>query len=167
MSQAMFTTYSACSLTGIKNGYGKHVDDVHNISRTLYFWWLCEIFYNLSTLFLRLSIAVFMTKLCSKKIHFYILYTTMTLIVGYSIFYFFIVIFQCHPVSYFWNQAMEGANGSCLNEAVIPRATFGHSVLSAMADVVLSVLPGYLVKDLKMNMRTKLSVAVILGLGIM
>lgn len=49
---------------------------------------------------------------------------------------------------------------------IFPDATFAHSAISATADWVLGLLPIFFIWDLKMNHRTKISVAVVLSLGI-
>jgi hypothetical protein len=64
---------------------------------------ITRLFYTLSTLFCRFSIAVFLLRLCVIRIHKIIIYGSMAMILAYSIFYFFLVLFQCWPVSYFWN----------------------------------------------------------------
>ena len=63
-----------------------------------------RIFYTATTVFIRLSIAIFLIRICIKPIYKIIIYTTMVAITGFSIFYFFLVLFQCSPVSFFWNR---------------------------------------------------------------
>jgi len=48
---------------------------------------------------------------------------------------------------------------------MISGSTYTHSALSALGDWTLGTLPIFLVWDLNMNPRTKISVAVILALG--
>lgn len=164
----MFTTFSASALSSVKYGTGRHIQDIpiEEVPRALFFWWLCEIFYNISSLFLRLSISVFLMRICVKRIHFYIIYANIFMIITFAIFYCFLVIFQCSPLSYFWLQA-AGETGKCIDSNIIINATIAQSAIAFIADVVLSILPVFLVKDLKMNTRTKFSVAAILGLGIL
>jgi hypothetical protein len=132
----------------------------------------------------------------------------MIAVILFSIFYFFVVVFQCSPVQFFWTQ-YEGVKGKCVNPHIITGSTYAHSALSASADCksirangflvchatedfqnmeflcsmlveafqdqahtdsssfigTLGTLPIFLVWDLAMNPRTKVSVALILGLG--
>lgn len=163
-----FTTYSACSATGVHYGTGRHITDIplQDIPKALYYWWLCELFYTVTTVFIRLSIAVFLLRICVKPIHKNIVYGALTMVILFSVFYFFLVLFQCTPYSYFWGQ-YEGKKGSCINPAVVPDASIAHSVVSFTADWILGLLPIALIYDLKMNARTKVSVAVLLGLGLL
>ncbi|KAE8452235.1 hypothetical protein EG329_001702 [Mollisiaceae sp. DMI_Dod_QoI] len=163
-----FTTYCACSATGVHYGTGRHVTDIplDDIPRALYYWWLCELFYTVTTVFIRLSIAVFLLRICVKPIHKRIVYGTLAMVIAFSIFYFFLVMFQCSPYNYFWDQ-YKGAKGSCINPAAVPDASIAHSVVSFTADWILGLLPIALIYDLKMNFRTKVSVAVLMGLGLL
>jgi hypothetical protein len=62
-----------------------------------------RIFYTLTTAFIRLSIAIFLVRITFRRLNRVIIYITMTAITAFSIFYFFLILFQCSPVSYFWN----------------------------------------------------------------
>jgi len=87
-------------------------------------------------------------------------------VIAFSIFYFFLIVFQCQPVFYFWTQYL-GHTGKCVNPNVIADSTYAHSAISAVADWTLGILPIFLVWNLKMNPRTKVSVGLILALGAM
>jgi hypothetical protein len=75
------------------------------------------------------------------------------------------MMFQCRPISYFWTRYSSGTSGTCINPIVIVDSTYVHSVLSAVVDWTLGILPIFVVWNLKMNTRTKFSVAFILALG--
>jgi hypothetical protein len=62
-----------------------------------------RLFYALTTVFVRLSIAVFLIRICLKRAYKIIIYMAMVMVTAFSIFYFFLVLFQCSPVSFFWN----------------------------------------------------------------
>ncbi|KAG0651037.1 hypothetical protein D0Z07_2499 [Hyphodiscus hymeniophilus] len=168
VSLIFFSTYAACSLSGIKYGTGRHVDDIPiaDMPKALYFWWLCELFYTITTVFIRLSIAVFLLRIAIKPLHRGIIFGTLGTVIAFSLFYFFLIIFQCHPVSFFWQQ-YAGQKGSCINPAAVPDASIAHSAVSFTADWVLGLLPIFLVYHLQMNLRTKVSVACILSLGLL
>jgi hypothetical protein len=72
--------------------------------------------------------------------------------------------FQCSPPSYFWTKYLDEP-GSCLPVLTIENMTYSHGALSIWSDWTLGILPIFLVWNLNMNPRTKVSVAVILGIG--
>jgi hypothetical protein len=88
----------------------------------------------------------------------------MVAVVIYSTFYFILALLQCQPTSYFWMQ-FAGAEGHCIDKTIFPNATFGHSAVSAAADFILGILPICIIWNLKMNFQTKISVAVVLSMG--
>lgn len=100
-----------------------------------------------------------------KKFQKIIIWVVVSVVTAYSIFYFFIVIFQCRPTSYFWDRFDGLHDGKCVSNGLVAGATYAHSSLSVWADWTLALLPISLVWDLDMNPRTKISVAVILALG--
>ncbi|KAG4430976.1 hypothetical protein IFR05_013536 [Cadophora sp. M221] len=168
VSLILFITYCAFAATGLHYGTGRHFTDIpsKDVPKALYYWFLCEIFYALTTLLIRLSIAVFLLRICMEPLHKKIVYGTSIVMITFTIFYFFLVIFQCKPTSYFWDQ-FEGQQGSCVNVAVIPIASITHSVLSFTADWILGLLPVALIWDLKMNTRTKVSAGILMSLGLL
>lgn len=167
-TQIFFSTYAACSLSGIKYGTGRHIRNipVEDVPKALYFWWLCELFYTITTVFIRLSIAVFLLRIAVKPLHRGIIYGALGMVITFSLFYFFLVIFQCSPVTFFWRQ-YEGEKGVCINPAAVPDASIAHSVISFTADWILGLLPIFLIIHLQMNFRTKASVAGVLSLGLL
>lgn len=164
----MYSTYCAFGLASVHHGVGL---DPALISKAdfpyaVMFWWLAAIFYNPTTLFVRLSISVFMHKICTSRIHKIIIWSTMGVVLAYSIVYFFITLLQCNPPSFFWNK-YRGGRGTCINEDIIPASTIAHSVISGVADWTLGLLPIWLIWGLQMNRRTKISIGILLGLGIL
>ena len=53
------------------------------------------------------------------------------------------------------------------NPKIIVDAFYGYSAISCLADWILGIIPVFLVWNLQMNKRTKLSVAAILAVGAM
>lgn len=137
-----------------------------NIPKALMYWWLCELFYTITTVLLRCSVAVFLLRICENKIQKGIIYCTMLMVILFSTFYFFLAIFQCNPPKYFWDQYIPGGTGSCIAPEIFPDATYAHSAISASADWILGILPIFVIYNLKMNMRTKVSVGFVLSFGL-
>ncbi|KAH8683351.1 hypothetical protein BGZ60DRAFT_217876 [Tricladium varicosporioides] len=162
----LFTLYCAFVLLGVHYGTGQHLADLDqsNIPIAIKWWWCCELAYVSSTAVLKVSIGIFLMRICVKPMQRITIYMTMGIVTTFSIFYFFLIVFQCTPPTYFWTQ-YTGGKGTCLESHVIPDATYAHSAVSALVDWTLGILPIFLVWDLAMNPRTKIIVGVILGLG--
>jgi hypothetical protein len=165
----LFSFYCAFVIVGVHYGTGRHLPDIEpeNFIIAMKAWWIAELGYVSSTMTLKLSIGFFLLRLCVKKIQRAIIWFVLGVVTAYSLFYFFLVIFQCRPTNYFWNQynPIHAGHGKCISTAVIGGTTYAHSALSVVADWTLGILPIFLVWNLNMNPRTKVLVAVILALG--
>jgi hypothetical protein len=122
--------------------------------------------YVASSALLKFSIGVFLMRIAVKRVQIIIIWFVMGIVGVFSVFYFFLIIFQCHPVAYFWGK-YSGLEGSCISPVIIADSTYAHSAVSCFADWTLGTLPISMVWGLNMNPRTKLSVAIILALGAM
>jgi len=129
-------------------------------------WWLCEVIYSPMVLLIRTSVALFLLRIATNKIHKWIIYVDMGFIWVISIVYFFIMVFQCYPVSYFWMRIL-GEQGKCLNPAVVPAATIVHSATSAVSDWILGLLPIAMLWNVKLNKRTKATISLLLSMGLL
>ncbi|KAK4870813.1 hypothetical protein LT330_000050 [Penicillium expansum] len=72
---------------------------------------------------------------------------------------------QCTNVVLLWD---EGAgSGSCWNPNVQTYLGYAHSAFNAVTDLFLTFFPAYMIRNLQMNTRRKVGVAVLLGLSIL
>lgn len=77
-----------------------------------------------------------------------------------------LVIFQCNPISYWWDLRPD-ATGKCLSSAMVTNFTYAVSALNSFADWTFGILPIFIVKDLQMKKRVKVVVASIIALAAM
>lgn len=114
---------------------------------------------------LKIAIGFFLLRVSVHKPHIWII---RIIIVGAAVFgtaYFFIALFQCHPVSAWWN---HGAGTKyCMTPAVIVGTTYAASVINSLADWTFGILPIFIVWDLEMARRQKIMVAAILAFAAM
>lgn len=93
----------------------------------------------------------------------------MTIIVVqavYSTYYFFLFVFQCLPVQHFWLQ-WAGEKGTCLNTNLIVDSTYAYAAVCCVTDWTFGLLPVWMIWDLQMNSKTKITVGVILAFAAM
>ncbi|CAG8974144.1 hypothetical protein HYALB_00002781 [Hymenoscyphus albidus] len=158
VSLAFYIVLCASCFISITYGNGRHTLDIPltNIPIALRLWWLGEVFYTITTLLVRLTVAVFLLRLSNRALHRWIIYITTGAYTIFSIFFFFLVIFQCKPISYFWGQ-YAGMKGHCTGSKMIPSASIAQSVVAFVADWIMGLLPIHVLYGLQMNKRMKLA----------
>jgi hypothetical protein len=152
----------------IAGGTGEHTSTLtaEGASIALEAWYICEVLYPPISALIRSSIAIFLLRIAQMKVHKYIIYANLVVIWLLSITYFVLLLVQCTPPSYFWQQVL-GQPGHCVDKAVIPSVTIAHSVISATSDFILAALPVAMLWSVQLNKRTKLGIAVLLSLGLL
>lgn len=159
--------FAICTFAGAKYGFGQQMtwfmDKPGYLRYALLYWWLGQNFYLVTAIIAKISIAMTLLRITPNKIHTVILYTisALTLLVGTM--FVLVSIFECTPVDFFWNRLTK--SGKCIDPNALVGIAYTASVVAAIADFVLGLLPCFIVWNLQMNWRTKIALAGIMGLG--
>ncbi|KAI2642564.1 hypothetical protein GGS21DRAFT_178478 [Xylaria nigripes] len=165
----LFIAYTAVVSLSIEYGAGKHTVDVpkENIPKVLEMRWVGEIIYVATAATLKLTVGVFLLRICSQMWHKVTIWIVLVVCVVFNTCYFFLAAFQCRPVRYFWEQYTNASlNGSCLSFEFTTSLTYTFSGINAAGDWFLALLPVALVRNLELGRRQKISIAGILAIGI-
>jgi len=159
----LFTAYLVCQIGGVHYGTGRHAKDLEpdNVRKALRYWYLCELFYVLCSCMLKIALGIFFLRFATKRTHIWII---RLLMIGTTIFgtgYFFLVLFQCSPISDFWTVAPGSAR--CLNSKYTVGTTYAACAVTAIADWVFGILPIFFVWNLKLDRKAKVYIAGILA----
>lgn len=119
-----------------------------------------------ATVLIKLSIGAFLLRIAMERYQIYTIYCVLSIQVTFSIFYFFFILFQCDPISYFWERVVK-PGGSCGRSHAIVKVTYAHGAIIALGDWTLGILPMFIVWNMSLKRRTKISVAVLLAFGSM
>ncbi|OLN83358.1 hypothetical protein CCHL11_03079 [Colletotrichum chlorophyti] len=164
LALVFFTCYTSFSVAGIHYGTGRHFRDTEkeNIQEALECWWFCYLFYSLSMITSKMSIAFFLLRITSRRLHIWIIYIAMLFTVLAGVVFFFVTLFQCQPVSFFWNKDQQG---SCIDTNIIIALAYLYSAFSVVSDMTFACLPALLVWKLQLQMKTKLALIPLLIMG--
>lgn len=165
--QIAYTGYSFEAIYGVVyGGAGRHITDLttNQIYIGLKTWYISEILYAPVSAMVRTSVALFLLRVSAVPCHRWIILINLTAIYFISIAFTFVVSFQCDPPSYFYDQVL-GLEGHCIPITVVPFVTIAHSVVSAVGDLVFAWLPIAMLWNVQLNKRTKVVVALLLGMG--
>lgn len=113
----------------------------------------------------KVSIGLFLLRVTVKALHKWIIYIAMGLTVLCGLIFFFVTLFQCHPISFFWNKHI--ADGTCVDVNVIIGLTFLYSAISVISDFTFAILPFFLIWGLNMSVKTRVLLIPILGMACM
>lgn len=111
----------------------------------------------------KISIGYFLLRITVRRIDLLIIYGVMVVTVLTGIIFFFLTLFQCWPVEFFWDKTIEG--GSCIDINVIVTATYVYSAFSVVCDFTFALLPIVLIWKLNMNTRTKMALVPIMTMA--
>ncbi|KLU85298.1 integral membrane protein [Magnaporthiopsis poae ATCC 64411] len=156
VSLIVFTGYLICILLALKYGAGKHRDDVDpdNYSAALKLIYASELLYVFTVCVVKISVGFFLLRISARTAHVYTIRALMVLTFLYGTAYFFILAFQCLPVSAFWAKSPR-VEGKCLNHGLMLGLTYGASCVNAVADWAFGVLPFFIVWTLSLPLRTR------------
>ncbi|TWU79071.1 hypothetical protein ED733_008639 [Metarhizium rileyi] len=160
----LFMAFLTAQLLCITHGTGKHrkVLTVMDNTDALIWYFVGELLYIACTSLLKISVGFFLLRISADLRHIWIIRTPMILTAVFGLTYFFISVFQCSPVSAFWEHSPR-APGYCISEGFVLVITYTASSLNCLADWVFGVLPVFFVWTLKMPFRTRVMVSVILS----
>lgn len=114
-------------------------------------------------IFSKLSIGFLLLRISVKRVHTWILYAAMLISVVAGGTFFFVTVFQCNPVYYFW--ARRNPSGTCVPNAVIVGLAYTYSVFSIISDFTLAMIPGFLVWNLQLKRRAKVALIPLITMG--
>ncbi|KAI5919083.1 hypothetical protein F4810DRAFT_519394 [Camillea tinctor] len=162
-----FILFVTCAITGIHYGTGRHFADLEtpNIEKAMMYWWLCYVWYCLTMIASKISIGIFLLRIAVQRIHHYIIYVNLLLTVVTGMVFFFVTLFQCNPIPYFWLRFDGTTQGSCIDVGIIAALTYLYSAFSVMCDFTFAILPIFLIWGLQMDKRTKFALIPILSMG--
>ncbi|OTB20559.1 hypothetical protein K445DRAFT_362705 [Daldinia sp. EC12] len=162
-----FILYCAAVMISISYGAGQHLRDIptENIPKILKMRWVAEIIYIVTSLLVKLTVGIFLFRICSQAWQKTVICTVLLLCLVYHLFYAFMTAFQCQPVAYFWFRYTTNMEGKCWGNDLVMGCTYAAAGINAFTDWVLGLLPIALVRNLELSKRSKILVSCTLALG--
>lgn len=116
--------------------------------------------YNLSTLFVKASILFFYLRFSAANPKFRIVvYVVLFIVVGYSLSAGLAFLYLCTPMEKLWNPTVVG---TCVNENA---AYLASAILNSTTDIIILLLPIWLLWPLRVQLTQKIVVALVLMPG--
>lgn len=102
----------------------------------------------------KISIGWFLLRITIRRRDIWIINGVMVLTVLTGIIFFFVTMFQCTPICFFWDKTQQG---SCINVEVVIALTYLYSACSVICDFTFALLPVHLIWSLNMKKENKLA----------
>ncbi|XRM42309.1 putative cation-transporting ATPase 1 [Aspergillus tubingensis] len=156
---------TACAIAGAKDGVGRHLSNFHSFDEfhhAMLWWWLGQCIYIWASGIAKVSIALALLRLSVHTYQRITLWIVMGASICVSLVFWFFMLFQCHPVSKFWERT---GPGNCMNTDTLIRVAYVYSGICAVCDFALGLLPIDLVRQLQTTLKTKIALGATLSLG--
>ncbi|KAH7379461.1 hypothetical protein BKA66DRAFT_420472 [Pyrenochaeta sp. MPI-SDFR-AT-0127] len=166
-SYIMHMWYTGTLLTGIHYGTGQRTADISvtDSVHAMRCWWLCFLAYASTITFAKISAGFFFLRIAGvmtlHRIATYIV-TLLAAVVGFA--FFFVSLFQCSPIEFFWTR-LQGASGKCISIDIIINFTYLYGSVAAVTDIALGFLVFALIWNLKIDQRTKMLISPFLAMA--
>ncbi|KAH7324270.1 hypothetical protein B0I35DRAFT_349064 [Stachybotrys elegans] len=160
-----FALYTSFSSAGTFFGTGRHDADLteEGIRKARMCWWFCYLTYALTMVLTKISIGWFLLRVTTQKLHIWIIRIAIIATCGSGAVFFFVAMFQCSPVHFFWDTRIAG--GTCVSPDIIIGLTIVFTIVSVASDFTFAILPGVIVWNLQLNKRTKFLLIPLLAMG--
>ena len=115
--------------------------------------------------FIKISIAIFLLRIATKRRYTYTLKISMVIITIWSLAIFLFEIFQCSPVPAQWDLSIKGAK--CVSGDSFVAAAYSISVMTVITDWLYAIIPIPMIWNVQMSVQKKITVAIVLSLGVL
>lgn len=150
------------------HGGGKHIATLTNPTHDLPLWgaafFIAQLMYLLTLYCAKLSMTSLLLRFSStSRTITWTLRLTAAVITGLTVSFVLWVTFMCRPVQAQWDPSIEG--GVCASKRSYMISVYVLSSFSAATDLVLAVVPIFILRRLEIDRRTKVAAGVTMGLG--
>ncbi|EWC45688.1 hypothetical protein DRE_05249 [Drechslerella stenobrocha 248] len=149
-------------LNATRYGYGTHIWDVKPewITPMRQMAFCTQIFFVLCTTTVKLSILYFYLRLSASPTFRFLVHSGMCFVLATGVSFLFVIIFQCTPISGYWDLSQRDSH--CVHESA---ANIANAVINSLSDLYVFSLPIRDMMRLRLPLRQRVSLVVLFSLG--
>ncbi|APA12867.1 hypothetical protein sscle_10g076370 [Sclerotinia sclerotiorum 1980 UF-70] len=150
----------------VHSGAGLHSNelDFNGLVNGVKYTIILELVYILCTAIIKTSVGLLLFRITSfRPFYKYLIWASLAIIWTWTIVTFIIGCLQCRPLRAAWDPLTKG---KCLEAHVITNFAYAISAQTIFFDWLFALLPIPMLWGLKMSSQLKVSIVIILGLGI-
>lgn len=122
--------------------------------------YIAESFYVVTLATTKISVLLLYLRIFPHKSVRYPVIATIGMIAISTTIIFFMTVFSCHPVTFFWNRDIRG--GTCIN---VNKLAYANSAMSIIQDLLIVALPLPVLAKLNMGRKKKIGVGFMFAVG--
>ncbi|KAI0135654.1 hypothetical protein F4814DRAFT_444468 [Daldinia grandis] len=159
---------TGCSYMAMRTAFlGVHIYDIPmtaDVSLGMYWNYVIQILYNPILALVKCSVLTFLLRIGGQRRQIrYSIHALNIFTLGLMIAIFVTAIFQCSPISYFWERITNPTiPGKCIDTGIFYVTT---AALTIFTDVLVLALPFWIFMGLKMAPKIKFAIMVVFLLG--
>ncbi|OXV07189.1 hypothetical protein Egran_05048 [Elaphomyces granulatus] len=119
--------------------------------------------YLYASLFVKISIGLFLLRFAKDKKYRVFIKSVNMFMALYTTACFFTIVFQCENIRSLWDTTVKR---NCFPPSTLLGLSYTNATLNILTDLTFALLPAIMLRNLKVNKRTKASLICILGLGL-
>ncbi|KAF2811244.1 uncharacterized protein BDZ99DRAFT_385536 [Mytilinidion resinicola] len=124
------------------------------------FW---QIFFITSTVPIKASICISLLRITTNKVNRIILWTLIVLSSIAALISNVVVWSTCRPMAFTWDKTIKG--GKCSSIDIILALSYLVSGSNIITDWTCAILPAFILYDIQMRTKLKISICLVLGMG--
>lgn len=146
------------------NGVGRDIWTLtpENITNFLFYFYIMAMLYFAQVMLVKLCMLLFYLRIFPSPTVRRLLWGTVIFNIVFGVLFFFIAIFQCNPISHFWNNWDGEHEGKCLNSNAI---AWANAAISIALDIWMLAIPLAQLKALNLHWKKKIGVALMFVVG--
>ncbi|KAL2260444.1 hypothetical protein VTK26DRAFT_5541 [Humicola hyalothermophila] len=148
----------------VPNGVGRDIWTLtpDNITKFQFYFYLMAIFYFVEVMLVKLCLLLFYLRIFPSRGVRRLLWGTLVFDVLFGVCYLFLAIFQCTPISHYWEGWHGEVEGKCLDKGAI---AWSNAAISIALDFGMLAVPLAQLKSLKLHWKKKIGVALMFCVG--
>lgn len=112
--------------------------------------------------------ALFLLRICTKSRHKWILAACLVVVIVTSLVYLCATLFQCLPVTYYWQRfELEERAGHCSTARLVPNTAIVLSIVAAISDWLIALIPAVILSGTRIPRSSKILATGLMSIGVL
>lgn len=164
----MAVAAAAFTILDVHWGAGRHSFDLEDpamqIPKVVMWHTIYQIDQVLSVNFTKMSILIFILRIQNSKIMAATIWPTMIIMIIVNLLTVSVLVSQCRPLPKLWHPSIAG---TCFARNELSKFGYAQGVVNVLTDFFCAVMPGIIVFQVKIKLRTKIVITLLTSLGLM